>query len=104
MWSFRQVWFSRAGTLVSTAEALVLSGDAGYDAAELEAVLNVEAKQALLKLVRAGRLAREQVSGRYVYLSAQSATRPPSWQRARSTTPRPAVFPSARACGCSQMS
>ena len=32
-------------------------------------MLHVEAKQALLKLVRAGRLAREQVAGRYVYLS-----------------------------------
>jgi hypothetical protein len=75
LWSFRQVWFSRFGTLVSTAEALVVSAEAGYDAAELEAVLNVEAKQALLKLVRAGRLARQQVAGRYVYLSPQAATR-----------------------------
>ncbi len=75
LWSFRQVWFSRFGTLVSTVEALVTSADAGYDAAELEAVLNVEAKQALLKLVRSGRLAREQVAGRYVYLSTQAAPR-----------------------------
>ena len=75
LWSFRQVWFSRFGTLVSTVEALVTSSDAGYDAAELEAVLNVEAKQALLKLVRSGRLAREQVAGRYVYLSTQAAPR-----------------------------
>jgi len=65
----------RFGTLVSTVEALVTSADAGYDAAELEAVLNVEAKQALLKLVRSGRLAREQVAGRYVYLSTQAAPR-----------------------------
>ncbi len=75
LWSFRQVWFSGFGTLVSTVEALVVSAEAGYDAAELEAVLNVEAKQALLKLVRAGRLARQQVAGRYVYLSPQAATR-----------------------------
>jgi hypothetical protein len=75
LWSFRQVWFSRFGTLVSTVEALAVSAEAGYDAAELEAVLNVEAKQALLKLVRAGRLARQQVAGRYVYLSPQAATR-----------------------------
>jgi predicted transcriptional regulator len=75
LWSFRQVWFSRFGTLVSTVEALVSSADAGYDAAELEAVLNVEAKAALLKLVRSGRLARQQVAGRYVYLSTQAATR-----------------------------
>jgi hypothetical protein len=75
LWSFRQVFFSRFGTLVSTAEALVVSADAGYDATELEAVVNVEAKAALLKLVRAGRLAREQVSGRYVYLSPEASVR-----------------------------
>jgi hypothetical protein len=46
-------------------------------------VLNVEAKQALLKLVRAGRLAREQVAGRYVYFSPGPAERRPQ-QAARS--------------------
>ena len=75
LWSFRQVFFSRFGTLVATVEALVLSAEAGYDASELEAVLNVEAKQALLSLVRSGRLDREQVSGRYVYLSPRTAAR-----------------------------
>jgi hypothetical protein len=75
LWSFRQVWFSRFGTLVATVEALVGSAEAGYDAAELETVLNVEAKAALLKLVRASRLAREQASGRYVYLSAEPSAR-----------------------------
>jgi hypothetical protein len=75
LWSFRQVWFSRFGTLVSTVEALVEVSEAGYDATEAEDLLHVEAKQALLKLVRAGRLAREQVAGRYVYLSAQTAAR-----------------------------
>ncbi len=75
LWSFRSVWFSRFGTLVSTVEALVGAGEAGYDAAELESVLHVEAKQALLTLVRAGRLARAQVAGRYLYLSPDTATR-----------------------------
>jgi hypothetical protein len=75
LWSFRQVWFSRFGTLVATAEALVVGSQAGFGASELEAVLHVEAKQALLHLVRAGRITREQVAGRYVYLSPQSATR-----------------------------
>src|SRR5438093_12264851 len=69
LWSFRQVWFSRFGTLVSTVEAVVVSAEAGYDAAELEGLLHVEAKQAALKLVRAGRLTRQEVAGRYVYLS-----------------------------------
>ncbi|MGH9105343.1 MAG: hypothetical protein ACRDZX_05805, partial [Acidimicrobiales bacterium] len=75
LWSFRQVFFSRFGTLVATVEALVVSAEAGYDAAELEGLLNVEAKAALVKLVRAGRLAREQVAGRYVYLSPGTSAR-----------------------------
>jgi hypothetical protein len=75
LWSFRQVFFSRFGTLVSTVEALVRAAQAGYDVAELEEVVNVEAKAALLKLVRSGRLAREQVAGRYVYLSPESSER-----------------------------
>ena len=75
LWSFRQVFFSRFGTLVATVEALVLSAEAGYDAAELEAVVNVEVKAALLTLVRSGRLFRQQVSGRYVYLSPDTAVR-----------------------------
>ena len=75
LWSFRQVFFSRFGTLVSTLEALVRAAEAGYDASELEAVVNVEVKAALLKLVRAGRLAREQVTGRYVYLSPDPSER-----------------------------
>ena len=75
LWSFRQIFFSRFGTLVATAEALVSSAEAGYDAAELETVVNVEVKAALLSLVRSRRLAREQVSGRYVYVSPESSVR-----------------------------
>src|SRR5580704_5180460 len=45
LWDFRSVWFSRFGTLISTVEALVSSAEAGYDAAELGAVLHVEVKQ-----------------------------------------------------------
>ena len=75
LWSFRAVFFSRFGTLVSTAEALVTASEAGYDAAEAEGVLQVEAKGALLDLLRAGRLAREQVAGRYVYLSPEASLR-----------------------------
>jgi hypothetical protein len=75
LWSFRSVWFSQFGTLLSTVEALVGASEAGYDAAELEAVLHVECKAALLELVRAERLARRQVGRRYVYVAADLSTR-----------------------------
>lgn len=69
LWSYRTVWFSRRGSLMATAEALVEESDAGFFVAELEQVLNVEAKGALLKLMRQGRLSRETITGRYLYCS-----------------------------------
>lgn len=75
LWSFRQVWFSRSGTLVATVESLVAAAEAGYDAGELEAVLHVGCKQALVALVRAGRLTRAKLAGRYVYVATGAARR-----------------------------
>jgi hypothetical protein len=75
LWSFRSVWFSRFGTLVATVEALVAAAEAGYDASEAEAVLHVDSKQALVGLVRAGRLARQKVGGRYVYVATDAPRR-----------------------------
>ena len=75
LWSFRSVFFSQFGTLVATVQALVEASEAGYDAGECEAVLQVDCKQALLGLVRSGRVTRERVSGRYVYLAGDPATR-----------------------------
>ena len=75
LWSFRSVWFSRFGTLVATVEELVAASEAGYRASELEALVHVEVKAALVKLVRTQRLARQTVAGRYLYLSPNAATR-----------------------------
>jgi hypothetical protein len=75
LWSFRSVWFSRYGTLVKTCEAFVSGSEAGYFAEELDNVLHVETKAALLNLFRGGRVGREEVSGRYLYCSADSEVR-----------------------------
>lgn len=75
LWSFRSVWFSQHGTLLATVATLVAASEAGYFASELENVLHVEAKFPLSKLVREGRLAREKVSGRYLYLSRERSVR-----------------------------
>ena len=74
LWSFRSVWFSRFGTLLATVEKLVTASRAGYDASELEDILHVECKQALLGLVRGQRLARQEFNGRYIYLAPQTAS------------------------------
>lgn len=75
LWSFRDVWFSKYGTLLKTVEALVTAAGAGYYVGELERVLQVDVKAPLLKLIRENRLAREQVFGRYLYLAADVGTR-----------------------------
>ena len=75
LWSFRSVWFSRYGTLVKTCEAFVTGSEAGYFVEDLDNVLHVETKAALLNLFRAGRVGRDQISGRYVYCSADPGVR-----------------------------
>lgn len=75
LWSFRSAWFSRYGTLVKTCEAFVSGSEAGYFAEELDNVLHVETKAALLNLFRGGRVGRKEVSGRYLYCSVDSEVR-----------------------------
>ena len=70
LWSFRGVWFSRYGTLVETCETFATKSDAGYFAEELDNLLHVETKAALLNLFRAARAGREKIAGRYLYGSA----------------------------------
>src|ERR1700683_3670357 len=59
LWSFQSVWFSKHGTLLATTEVCVESAEAGYFASELDAMLHVSVKDALLKLVNDGRIVRE---------------------------------------------
>jgi hypothetical protein len=75
LWAFRQVWFSAHGTLLSTVAALVAASEAGYYAGELTEVLHVEAKAALARLAATGRLSRQSVDGRLLYLSTETAVR-----------------------------
>jgi hypothetical protein len=75
LWAFRNVWFSAHGTLLSTAAALVDTAEAGYHSDELTALLHVETKAALAKLAAEGRLSRQVVDGRLLYLSADSGVR-----------------------------
>lgn len=69
LWVYRGVRFSRFGSLVDTVEALVARATRGFLASELARQLGVEVKQPLLGLVHAGRLAREEVAGLFLYCS-----------------------------------
>ena len=69
------MWFSRRGTLLASAQALVEEAEAGYFSTELESLLHVEVKGCLLKLVREQRIAREKLFGRCLYCSASAPRR-----------------------------
>jgi hypothetical protein len=75
LWSYDAVWFSRHGTLVTTAEEYVTQSRAGCFSSELEEVLHVPVKEPLLQLTAQNRIARQIVSGRYLYCAANSRTR-----------------------------
>ena len=73
LWSFCSIYFSMHGTLRSTVEFLVKESERGFFAAELEALLYVEVKGCLRKLVTQGQIGRKKVYGRYLYYSKQRA-------------------------------
>ena len=75
LWSFQSVSFSRWGTLVSTVETLVNGSSQGYFANELHQFLHVEVKDALLHLVEQDRVARQRVTGLFLYCSPDAAVR-----------------------------
>ena len=67
LWSQADVWFSRFGTLLATAEAFVNRSPRGYFADELARSLHVEVHDALHQLTQLHRVTREMVSGLYLY-------------------------------------
>src|ERR1700688_2736277 len=70
LWSHEGVWFSRHGTLVATIESFVHQSPGGCFADELADTLHAEVQDPLHDLVRAGRLRRSEVAGRFLYTSA----------------------------------
>ena len=79
LWSYGDVHFARHGTLLNTAAVLVTQSPAGYRVPELEAVVEVAAKDALRHLVEAGRLHRREWEGRYLYCAVDRTRRQEQW-------------------------
>ena len=75
LWSYRAVWFSRDGNLLSTAQRFVEQASAGLTVSELRAMLQVEVKEALLHLYRKRRIDREKIGDAYVYFSREPGLR-----------------------------
>jgi hypothetical protein len=74
LWKHEQARFSKYGTLINTAHALVGLAEKGHSLSELRQLVGCEVKQALLSLVRQQRIHRETIGGQYVYFSASAAT------------------------------
>ena len=75
LWAFNGVRFSRAGTLVATAEALIDHAETGHFVDELDNLLGVGTQDALRKLVGDGRLTRHKLAGQFLYCAADPAQR-----------------------------
>jgi len=69
LWTHRGVHFSKDGSLVDTAARIVRESERGVFSFELAPLLHVEVREPLLGLVRASRLAREEVASMYLYCS-----------------------------------
>ncbi len=79
LWSYRDIHFSRHGTLLNTATALVTNGPAGFLTHELDAVVGVATKDALRQLVQQARLDRRELSGLYWYGAKERQRRQEQW-------------------------
>jgi hypothetical protein len=88
LWSYRDVHFSRHGTLLNTAATLVTHAPAGYFTHELDAVVRVATKDALRQLVQQDRLDRRELAGRYWYGAKERQRRQEQWA-ARQAQQRP---------------
>ena len=79
LWSYRDIHFSRQGTLLNTAQTLVTQSAAGYQVPELAAVVKVAVKDALRQLVQGQRLFRREWEGRYLYCALDRTRRQEQW-------------------------
>ena len=96
LWSCHPAWFSRYGTLLATAEAFIRSSAAGYFAEELSEILHVGTQDALRQLVQQNRIARELISGLFLYTAIDPATRQRQRLIRRSSRSVPTVVDASR--------
>lgn len=75
LWLCRGVHFSKQGSLLNTIEHHVDYSISGYFEHELESLLHVGVRVAVLKLLTENRISRQKVSGRYLYCSPRMKKR-----------------------------
>ncbi len=75
LWTFRDIHFSRFGSLVDTAYEFISRSKKGFFSPELFQELQVQVHEPLLQLVHTSRVVREEVSGLYLYVSPDPTRR-----------------------------
>ncbi len=75
LWEHDGVWFSRFGTLLSTAQTFVDQSEAGYYVSELDTLLHVDTRKAVKQLVDTQQLHRERAGSCFLYCSCDSRKR-----------------------------
>jgi hypothetical protein len=73
LWLYRDIGFSRAGTLKNTVAHLVEIGEAGRTHRELQELVRVRVHNTLLSLVREERIDRQRLETMYLYVSVEAA-------------------------------
>lgn len=81
LWRCGEALFSVHGNLRRTVSALVEASEAGMSAAELSAVLEMNANSFLWGFVQGGAIARQQFEGGFVYLSTDLERREQQCER-----------------------
>ena len=74
LWRHGDARFSKYGSLINTAQALVTLAEKGYSLSELRRIVGCEVKETVLTLVRQNRIHREIIDGQFVYFAANLAT------------------------------
>ena len=75
LWSYRNVRFSKYGSLTNTVVAVVFNSRCGLEKNELQQLLGVNVIPILSKLYHQGKLYREKVDGIFVYLQTNADER-----------------------------
>jgi len=70
LWQYRSIFFSKYGNLQQTTKALVDHSQAGFNARELENILQVEVREPLLILFQRKQIRRSKLAGTYIYVSS----------------------------------
>jgi len=83
MWRWKEIFFSRYGSLSKTLVTLICRAEAGLDAAEIQAILKLDPRSFLSGFADHPQLHREKTGDRFVYYSAEISVRSQQQQHRR---------------------